>query len=325
MHRSSGRRFGRKQGKRRPARRDDLYRMQSAMEYLMTYGWAILVIAVVLGVLFQLGVFGGANLAPKATPGSCEVQHTTAGASLAGMCQGEMPQYVASFPVQNCISGSAFSGAWATVQSIEGLQSSVTVSAWVNDRGYETVHMQGVLGNEQLNTFQAPGFQLALNWGEYNAIFIVDGNYITNIGSAPSISIDKWYMVSGTYNSTTGEMALYLDDTLYSSNTVNTGAVTSSGPYVLGADAWSVLSPGVYCDIFNGTIANVQLYNTSLSSSEINALYQEGIGGAPVRPQNIVGWWPLNSNANDYSGSNNNGQANDIGYTSFWTNGYTAP
>ena len=33
-------------------------KLQSAMEYLMTYGWAILIIAVVLGVLYQLGVFG---------------------------------------------------------------------------------------------------------------------------------------------------------------------------------------------------------------------------------------------------------------------------
>jgi len=35
---------------------------QSAMEYLMTYGWAILIIAVVLGALFSLGVFSGSNL-----------------------------------------------------------------------------------------------------------------------------------------------------------------------------------------------------------------------------------------------------------------------
>ncbi len=35
---------------------------QSAMEYLMTYGWAILIIAVVLGALFSLGVFNGSNL-----------------------------------------------------------------------------------------------------------------------------------------------------------------------------------------------------------------------------------------------------------------------
>ena len=33
---------------------------QSAMEYLMTYGWAILIVAVVLGVLYSLGVFTGA-------------------------------------------------------------------------------------------------------------------------------------------------------------------------------------------------------------------------------------------------------------------------
>lgn len=35
---------------------------QSAMEYLMTYGWAILIIAVVLGALFSLGVFSSATL-----------------------------------------------------------------------------------------------------------------------------------------------------------------------------------------------------------------------------------------------------------------------
>ncbi len=35
---------------------------QSAMEYLMTYGWAILIISVVLGALFSLGVFSGAGL-----------------------------------------------------------------------------------------------------------------------------------------------------------------------------------------------------------------------------------------------------------------------
>ncbi len=32
-------------------------RLQSAMEYLMTYGWAILIIALVLGILWYLGVF----------------------------------------------------------------------------------------------------------------------------------------------------------------------------------------------------------------------------------------------------------------------------
>ena len=33
------------------------YRFQSAMEYLMTYGWAVLVIALILGTLYYLGLF----------------------------------------------------------------------------------------------------------------------------------------------------------------------------------------------------------------------------------------------------------------------------
>ncbi len=37
------------------------FRSQSAMEYLMTYGWAILIVAVVLGALYSLGIFNGAN------------------------------------------------------------------------------------------------------------------------------------------------------------------------------------------------------------------------------------------------------------------------
>jgi hypothetical protein len=46
-------------------------RAQSAMEYLMTYGWAILIIAVVLGALFSLGVFsGGALLGTSCVAGS---------------------------------------------------------------------------------------------------------------------------------------------------------------------------------------------------------------------------------------------------------------
>jgi hypothetical protein len=36
---------------------------QSAMEYLMTYGWAILIIAVVLAALYSLGIFTGSSLA----------------------------------------------------------------------------------------------------------------------------------------------------------------------------------------------------------------------------------------------------------------------
>ena len=76
-------------------------RSQAAMEYLMTYGWAILIIALALGVLYSLGILNPKNLAPKAPPGSCYVYRpggpgTTDYISLVGTC-GYLPMYVASF------------------------------------------------------------------------------------------------------------------------------------------------------------------------------------------------------------------------------------
>ena len=44
------------------------FKAQSAMEYLMTYGWAILIIAVVMVALFSLGIFNpsfGTNCIPQ--------------------------------------------------------------------------------------------------------------------------------------------------------------------------------------------------------------------------------------------------------------------
>jgi hypothetical protein len=76
----------------------------------------------------------------------------------------------------------------------------------------------------------------------------------------------------------------------------------------------------------SGSLANFQVYNTSLSQTEISALYQEGIGGAPIRPQNVTAWWPMNGNLDDYSGNNNNAQIyNGVKFSSSWTSGYTQP
>ncbi|MEM3227965.1 MAG: hypothetical protein QXK65_03425, partial [Candidatus Micrarchaeaceae archaeon] len=83
--------------------------------------------------------------------------------------------------------------------------------------------------------------------------------------------------------------------------------------------------PGLQGYVVDAEVANNQVYNTSLSPSEIHALYDEGIGGAPIDLQNLVGWWPLNGNANDYSGNNNNGQATGVTYVTNWYSGYTPP
>jgi hypothetical protein len=95
--------------------------------------------------------------------------------------------------------------------------------------------------------------------------------------------------------------------------------VTNAVP---SSSEWSIGGPAPYQYYFDGQMANVQLYNTSLSANDIQALYLEGIGGAPIKLQSLVGWWPLNGNANDYSGNANNGQTYNVNFVSNWYSSY---
>jgi hypothetical protein len=74
----------------------------------------------------------------------------------------------------------------------------------------------------------------------------------------------------------------------------------------------------------NGNMANVQLYSTALSASQITQLYQNGLGGAPVSSAaaNVVAWWPLDGNANDYTTYANNGIATNVIYGNSLSNTY---
>ena len=140
------------------------------------------------------------------------------------------------------------------------------------------------------------------------------GGYVS-LNSAP-LSDYQWYDVLATYNGSVA--ALYVDGFEVANaaliGTLNTGPAPLSIGGNQSEASW-----------FAGSISNLQLYNTSLSANEITALYLEGIGGAPIDLQNLVGWWPLNGNANDYSGNGNNGQATNVSYTGSWTSGYTPP
>ena len=284
-------------------------RSQSAMEYLMTYGWAILIIAVVLAVLFQLGVFSGGNFLPKAQAGSCQVSRTIAGVSLEGQCNGMLPEYVASF---NGVSSSRI-----TIPNAAALNPStaMTVSGWIFSNQPGTGNCDAEL---VANKFANPeGYTLGLGYAQDP--FALIGNTVTFIapdfGSSQYETYGQWRFIALTFSPSAQLATGYVN--------YNGALASIAGGLASIATSTQALYIGGGC--LPGDVANVQLYNTSLSSSELLQLYTEGIGGAPIRPQNIVGWWPLNGNANDYSGNGNNGQLNGVTFSSSWENGYTAP
>ncbi len=134
----------------------------------------------------------------------------------------------------------------------------------------------------------------------------------------------RWHFIADTYNN--GIESLYLDGVFVGSQSVIESSYSSVYYYFIGAgttSSWPYIGSGV--TYFHGSMADVQVYNTSLSADRIQYLYKEGIGGAPIDLQNLVGWWSLNGDANDYSGNDNNGVPSNVSYTGSWTNGYTVP
>ncbi|HUB92475.1 MAG TPA: LamG-like jellyroll fold domain-containing protein [Candidatus Saccharimonadales bacterium] len=295
---------------------------QSAMEYLMTYGWAILIIAVVLGALFGLGFFNSTTLAPKVSAGSCQVYRpfgpgTVSYVNLQGTCNNELPQYAAQFNGQ--------SSYIVTGTSDEPLGSSPrSAFAWVYISSYfgstPSIFAYGNYGS--CCTSQASGLQI--NGGTSHNLTMY--SYSNNFKSGLIVSSGSWHFVGYTYASNSLSATVYLDGqsqtgTLSGGVPLNT-VLASINASTIGVQPGTGGGSGHFC---NCLIANVQVYNTSLSANEVTALYDEGIGGVPISPQYIVGWWPLNGNANDYSGNLNNGSPTNIVFTSSWTSGYSAP
>lgn len=284
---------------------------QSAMEYLMTYGWTILIIAVVLGVLFQLGVFSSANFMPKAQPGSCKIFRATGITSLQGVCTGQVPQYAAQFDGQSSYISIPNS------QSMS-LSTSFSISFWLNKGGYQSTckSVIGKPGSTQLLLYimTSVGCGPGTTNGRVLVFKYVDSGGTSHDGISSSAFNGKvWTYAVATFNN--GVMTWYLNG--------NPAGQTTGLPNP-GTNA-NTLKIGYGDSYFNGTIANVQFYNTSLDANQISALYLEGIGGAPIDPYHIVGWWPLNGDTNDYSGNNNGGAPTNVIYTSSWMSGYTPP
>lgn len=278
------------------------FRGQTALEYLMTYAWMIIIITIALTALYYLGVFNLANIAPKASSGACYVNrpqgpNTTAFVSLAGVCANEIPRLVATFssasniviPNQYYLSSNA-----------------ITVTFWLWEG--KTSGSKVILDNVG-------------NWAVHSNYNTCGGGAAVSVDFGPGAICDGWvskgwHFIAASYSRATGTEYLYVNGTLVATQGGNRNAA-SSLPLVIGNVGGS--------SSFNGMLSNLQVYNATLSANDIDALYLEGIGGEPIAPQNIDAWYQLNGDAIDWSGNQNNGVANALSYTGQWQTNYTVP
>lgn len=217
---------------------------------------------------------------------------------------------VANFPGDlGNVGGSNTEDGFITVNSSPSLlnlatNDSFTVVSWIDYGGNTPLHNQGIFGNWNGGSggFQLEGYNqnsVALYVASYPVIFP------NNNQSFPS---GKWFMVTAEYNGTTGLASLYLNNSLYASNTLpkQLSLVQNTPlqlPYYIGDDAYSTTG----LDTFNGSMANIQLYSLPLRAAQINNLYNLGLPSIPLDNAGLVGWWPLSNTSEDYSYNNNTG------------------
>ena len=274
---------------------------QGAMEYLITYGWALLIMAVILAVLLQLGVFASS---PRALPGSCNIYRpngpfTTAYITTEGVgCSGLLPEFVAYF-------NGFDSQAGTTAAYSQYISNAFTISLWFyaqGSPGNPTSLISGGNGQGAINVGYNPSFQLNFSPG------------CTKNIQAQTIAPDKWYNVVFTVQGTSPftDYSFYLNG-VQVSNGVVTCNVHALSNLVFGHGGGPSGNP------YTGYMANVQFYNISLPRPEAQHIYTSGIGAAPYDLNPLLAWWPMNGNLNDYSG-NSGGTipTNIVFYSSGW-------
>ena len=370
---------------------------QSALEYMMTYGWAILIIVIVAAGLYSLGIFSPTNSASTSITGfsglsvtqtACvnavnnqilelyvsntigyavnvtkiNVTGSSNGVSLYqnvssilnagqsgifyvnGACNKSSSTYSGSVTITYTEPGQTFSGPYF---------SSGTVSKTPSGSNQDLVAAFDPTGPQTPNSYiVVSSYQpLSMKTFSYGAWFYITYNLTNNccsrilattaqdggtielssnedsetssgtqidgydtggwLGAGPNYPYKTWEYILGVYNGT--GYNVYLNGQLIWSHTESLSGATS-GSFLMGTGS-TTCSGGTGCQ-FWGYISNVQAYSTVLSSQQAIKLYNEGLNGAPLSEAGLIGWWPLDGNANDYGGNNNNGVATNVQWVS---------
>ncbi len=147
---------------------------------------------------------------------------------------------------------------------------SFTLTAWVYNRGINTNSYTAIITSSISGNFF--GFGLLLNVSAIDKVTLLIQSSTTeyDINDPNTMSKNTWHYICGTYDGTTGR--LYIDG-LEKANLSATLEYESGDNLILGDFTSSPNSLGQ----FTGSLGEVGIYNSALSSSEIRYLWNRNI------------------------------------------------
>ena len=153
----------------------------------------------------------------------------------------------------------------------------ITIALWVN--AAENRENNRFLGLHSWNGYK---FQLQSSDKPFFTAATVDGIYDKD--SEPSLTLDTWYHVAVTFGG--GEMVFYVNGVKTATHTELPGAMAavvdhnltfgvSSSKFADTADNYDVdkIIPVAWSGFFHGSLDEVRMYNTVLSSTQIESIY----------------------------------------------------
>ena len=174
-----------------------------------------------------------------------------------------------------------------------------TMNAWVNlDSGIGNVLTKRLAGTADA------GWAWSFHSGASGTglIFFGPGGGSTNAAGYQTINTGQWYMMTSVYTASAGQLDIYLNGVYINSTTgiLSPNAAISEALYI-GRDDINPSSPGYF---FQGSIDEIKIFNSALSASTIQQLYNATSNGVQT---GLIAYWPLNNNTNDLSGNSHNG------------------
>ncbi|MEM3260342.1 MAG: LamG domain-containing protein [Candidatus Micrarchaeaceae archaeon] len=188
--------------------------------------------------------------------------------------------------------------------------SSASITAWVY---LNSLSSNNIIFSDDWGSPEILQFYIHTN-GQLEADFGNGGWIVAALTPAFTIQPNKWYFVFATWSSGKG-ISIYVNGVSEPLSYI-VGSKTSTGTLAAGTTG-NIASNQGNGGVLNGMLANLQIYNTSLTQMQQETLYLAGINGHPISyTKNLVAWYPLNGNANDYSGNGNNGvQSSSVIYS----------